>query len=62
MYLLTTTCKYLSLYFVFFYWEIHYLMLRGGHKLKFLRANDGPFMNKKLRKEVMLRSKFKKNL
>ena len=28
-------------------------------KLKYLRANDGSFMNTKLRKEVMLRSKLK---
>ena len=28
-------------------------------KLKYLRANDDPYMNKKLRKEVMSRSKLK---
>ena len=28
-------------------------------KLKYIRANDGPFMNKELRKEIMIRSKLK---
>ena len=28
-------------------------------KLKYIRANDGPFMNKELRKEIMMRSKLK---
>ena len=25
-------------------------------KLKYIRANDGPFMNKELRKEIIIRS------
>ena len=28
-------------------------------KLKYIRANDGPYMNKEIRKEIMLRSKLK---
>ena len=31
----------------------------GPIKLKYIRANDGPFMNKELRKEIMIRSKLK---
>ena len=30
-------------------------------KCKYLRANDGPFMNKELRKAVMFRSRLKNN-
>ena len=39
-----------------------YMNILNNHapiKLKYIRANDGPFMNKTLRKEVMIRSKLK---
>ena len=34
----------------------------GPVRLKYVRANEGPFMNKTLRKAIMLRSKLKKQV